>query len=163
MKATVTLLLVLCATCSLFAQNNSGTINFISLIGKNFDDVKLDQKEYSISENEVWRAERGWAVEATDGSFEMALAPDKTIRTIWLFPVNGSFRLHSYSSETTRDIIRTKHGKPTSHDDNIETILTEEAVSWDRYDSDTVAMHFEYTSRNLKLRLITLMDPEEAP
>jgi hypothetical protein len=142
--------------------NKTQTLNFISFIGKNFDSLSFDRNTYSIALNEEWR-EKGWTVRAADRSFEMMLDTGRAIKTIWLRPVNGLFRLDGYSSETTRTLIRKKHGTPTTHGDNIKSIASKESISWDRYDTPAVAIHFEYTAQDLKLRMITLMAAETAP
>lgn len=167
MKIIFVLILQFCIAGTLLGQvpvgDDTKIVNFVDLIGKNFDAVGLAQKTYSIAQNEEWRAERGWTVEAADGSFQMSLDTVKTIRTIWLFPVNGKFRQDGYTTETTRKDIRKKLGKPTSRGDNVKAFLTRDAVSWDRYDLPAVAMHFEYNEHDQKLHLITLMRLEDAP
>lgn len=167
MKTVTFLILQLSVAATLFAQAPAGSdikpTNFVDLVGKNFDALGFDQKTYSIEVNAEWRAERGWTVEATDGSFEMSLDTVRTIKTIWLHPVNGKFRHGDYSTRTTRKQIREKHGKPTTSGDNVKAFVAKDAVSWDRYDSDPIAIHFEYAGKDLKLRMITLMTLEDAP
>ena len=93
----------------------------------------------------------------------MSLDTTRTIKTIWLHPVNGKFRQEGYTAKTTRKDIRRKLGKPTTQGDNVKAFIKKDAVSWDRYDNATVAMHFQYTSDDMKLNLITLMRLEDAP
>lgn len=167
MKTIFVLILQFCVAATLFAQTSPGgtlkTINFTDLIGKNFDAIGFDEKTYSIEVNEEWRAERGWTVKAADKSYEMSLDTVRTIKTIWLHPVKGKFSQEDYTTATTRKDIRRKLGKPTTQGDNIKAFIKKDAVSWDRYDNATVAMHFEYTSHDMKLLLITLMRLEDAP
>jgi hypothetical protein len=163
----IIIVLQFCVVTSLFAQAPAGNplkpINFTDLIGKNFDAIGFDEKTYSIEVNEEWRAEKGWTVKAGDGSFEMSLDTVRTIKTIWLHPVRGKFTQGDYSTNTTRKQIRAKHGKPTTHGDNVKAFVTKDAVSWDRYNLDPVAMHFEYSGKDLKLQMITLMTLKDAP
>lgn len=167
MKIIIVLILQLVIAGALLAQTSDRdqkkSVNFVDLVGKNFDAVGFDQKTYSIEVNAEWRVEKGWTVEATDGSFEMSLDTVRTIKTIWLHPLNGKFRHGDYSTNTTRKQIREKHGKPTTHGDNVKAFVTKDAVSWDRYDSDPIAIHFEYAGKDLKLRMITLMPLKDAP
>jgi hypothetical protein len=137
-------------------------INFIDLIGKNFDTIQINPNSYSIEFDEVMieiGLDPRWNVKALNGEFEMSLTLNKFIEAIWLFPIDGVFAFNNLTVNTEREFVRKTFGNPDRSGENIEAIKGP-PVCFDRYDNEKVSIHFEYLASNLKLKVITLMYPK---
>ena len=77
---------------------------------------------------------------------------------IYSMGVKAFIQFNNYSINTKQKDIRDLFGLPESKAENLESILNEELVSWDRYRIDKKYLHFEYASQSGNLRLITIMD-----
>ena len=60
-------------------------MDWLQLVATPFDDAGIDGGNCTVSPRDDVHGER-WTVRANDGSFEMILASDRTIETIFLFP-----------------------------------------------------------------------------
>ena len=101
------------------------------------------------------------------------LAGDKrsmTIETLFLFvlPSEGfeAFRgtlIGGLTSQASRDEVRTQLGLP-SHSKEAQTLpILGRKGAWDRYDSERICIHFEYTEPDERLRMVTVMAADTAP
>ena len=66
-------------------DKNKGTMDWTRLVATAYDQAGIVEKTCRISPRDDGHGER-WTVRANDGSFEMILASDRTIETIFLFP-----------------------------------------------------------------------------
>jgi hypothetical protein len=79
-----------------------------------------------------------------------------------LDPFQGSL-LGDLSAQSTRDSVRGLLGRP-SRSGEAETIpVLRRRRPWDRYDSPTVCIHFEYTEDGELIQRITVMATDFAP
>lgn len=138
-------------------------IDYISILGKNIYEISLDGSEYSLTYNDSdlnEGIEPGWIARANDERFEMMLSPDKTIRTIFLYPIQARFDALDLSAEIGREYVLEKFGAPSKSGEEMDFSVLGKTGGFDRYDYESYSIHFEYLTRQNGLKMLTLMTPD---
>ena len=137
-------------------------MDWLRLVATPYDLAGVDDATCRISPRSDVHGER-WTVRANDGSFEMILATDRTIETIFLF-AGGDARLplglqrHFCQGDVHAmlgDAARTSPAK--------DSPLFGPMAAWDRYDMDLCSVHIEYETDKPGLKLVTLMMRQATP
>ena len=144
-------------------------IDFVKIIGINFDDLCLDNDSYTIEKNDFeLELEEGlpvrWFVKSLDKTFEMALNKDMIIEVIFLYPnFKGEFSILDLNTEIGKIEIRERMGTPDRESMSSNIPILGFTGGFDRYDKE-ISYHFEYLNKEkTKLKKITLMDVKIRP
>ena len=141
-------------------------MDYISILGKKVIDVLTEISEYSIEYNDIGvdeNIEPTWTVKAKDGKYEMILSIDKTIRTIFIFPIQGILDGFDFDASRGRTFIIERLGTPSKSGQEMLLPILGRKGGFDRYDYDAYSIHFEYTLGQQSIEKITLMLPQVLP
>ena len=137
-------------------------VDYVSILGKSITDVPIDKSEYSVDYNDLGvdeNIEPTWVVKAKDGRYEMIASIDKTIRTIFIFPIQGKLDGFEFDALRGRTFILDKMGAPSKSGPEMVLPILGKKGGFDRYDFDDYSIHFEYTPGQQGIEKITLMLP----
>ncbi|MFZ6012491.1 MAG: hypothetical protein ACOYXT_19265 [Bacteroidota bacterium] len=138
-------------------------MDYISILGKRVNDVLINNSEYSIEYNDLGADENiepTWIVKAKDGRYEMMLSIDKTIKTIFIFPVQDKLDGFDFEASRGRTFIIEKWGPPSKSGQEMVLPILGRKGGFDRYDYGDYSIHFEYTLGEQRIKKITLMLPD---
>jgi len=142
-------------------------MNPLDVLGNKFNEVECAFSNTGVLE--VYDTleegdEQEYYVSAPDGSWQLLLEPDNTVKTIFLFLANGYSNFNGITSSTTpSEIVKKMHGEPSSKGNSQEIPIIGKVGAWERYEFSEYVLHIEHSLVKGTVKKITLMLPRVAP